>query len=135
MLLSQTSRYALGAAVYLAEHHAEDRAVPVGEIADAIGVPRNYLSKTLHQLARQGVLTSERGPRGGFRLTRDPAQMRLFDVVGPLDPSFAEYGCLLARPSCSDANPCAAYERWRDLADHVCHFLESTHLIDLGRSE
>lgn len=134
MLLSQTSRYALGATAYMAERHEEDRAVPVGEIADAIGVPRNYLSKTLHQLARQGVLTSERGPKGGFRLARNPAHVRLFDVVGPLDPSFAEHGCLLGLPSCSDANPCAAYERWRDLADHMSHFLESTHLIDLTRT-
>lgn len=134
MLLSQTSRYALRAAAYLAEHADDDRPVPVGEIADAIGVPRNYLSKTLHQLARHGVLTSERGPKGGFRLARDPRQVRLFDVVAPLEPAFTERGCLLGRPSCSDADPCAAHERWRELADRVALFLESTHLTDLVRS-
>jgi len=135
MLLSQTSRYALRAAAYLAERFAEERPVPVGEIADAIGVPRNYLSKTLHQLARHGVLTSERGPKGGFRLARDPRQVRLYDVVAPLEPAFTERSCLLGRPSCSDADPCAAHERWRDLADRVTHFLESTHLTDLTRSD
>lgn len=132
MLLSQTSRYALRAAAYLGECFAEDRAVPVGEIADATGVPRNYLSKTLHLLARQGVLLSERGPKGGFRLARPPGLVRLVDVVAPLEPAFTERTCLLGRPTCSDRDPCAAHARWRHLADEVTDFLGSTSLADLS---
>ena len=63
MLLSQTSEYALRAVLYIAEC---DGPVSVGEIAEAVGVPQNYLSKTLHQLARAGVLRSARGPAGGL---------------------------------------------------------------------
>ena len=71
MLLSQTSEYALRAVLHIA---ARSRPVSVGEIAEAVGVPQNYLSKTLHQLARAGVLASamavERDRRG--RIVTEP---------------------------------------------------------------
>ena len=69
-MLSKTSRYALGATAALAERWDEGCAIRVGDIAADLDVPRNYLSKILHQLSRAGVLTSERGPKGGFRLAR-----------------------------------------------------------------
>ena len=64
-MLSRTAEYALRAVLFLA-----DRGEPtnVDLIAERLGVPRNYLSKTLHRLAREGVLTSTRGQGGGFRL-------------------------------------------------------------------
>lgn len=132
MLLSQTSLYGLRAAAYLGERFADEHCVPVGEIADAVGVPRNYLSKTLHQLARHGVLSSERGPKGGFRLAKPPEQIRLIDVVAGLEPGLDQRVCLLGRPTCSDTDPCAAHERWRDLSDQITHFLEATTVANLA---
>ena len=67
MVLSQTAEYALRAVLTIAE---EPGGQPVGayRLADALGIPQNYLSKTLHQLARAGILDSTRGKLGGFRL-------------------------------------------------------------------
>ena len=131
MLISQTSRYALQAAVYLAGQWGEDRLVPVGQIAEALDVPRNYLSKTLHQLARNGVLVSVRGPGGGFRLAGDPSEVKLVEIVLPVEPGLGERHCLLGRATCSDDDACAAHERWRELAEQSRRFLEDTSLSDL----
>ena len=54
-ILSQTSEYALRAATLLARH-AEPGPLDVAVLAKALGIPRNYLSKTLSQLVRAGVL-------------------------------------------------------------------------------
>ncbi|MBK7951841.1 MAG: Rrf2 family transcriptional regulator [Deltaproteobacteria bacterium] len=135
MLLSQTSRYALRAVAYLGECFAEDRSVPVGEIADAVDVPRNYLLEDSAPAGASGDPVSERGPRGGFRLARAPRTIRLVEVVAPLEPAFTERSCLLGRPSCSDTDPCVAHDRWRHLADEVSDFLESTSLADLSRAD
>lgn len=131
MLLSQTSRYAVRAATFLAGRWGEARSIPVAEIADALGVPRNYLSKILHQLARQGICTSERGPKGGFRLARAPDTISLAAVVEPVEPDYAERRCLLGQPICSDDEPCSAHERWQELAESATRFLEDTSLADL----
>lgn len=131
MLLSQTSAYAVRAAVHLAGREGEEGFVRVGEIAGALGVPRNYLSKILHQLARAGVLTSGRGPRGGFRLATAAADVTLAEIVEAVEPGVASRRCLLGRPECTDQNPCALHDRWRGLAHEIDGFLHETTLADL----
>lgn len=133
-VLSQTAEYALRTVLYMAEHAA---AAPfrVAELAAELRIPRNYLSKTMHLLARQGVLTSSRGKSGGFRLARPASQLRLLDVIRPFDHLEARRQCLLGRPSCSDATPCAAHARWKDLADRTTAFFRDTTVADITTAE
>jgi Rrf2 family protein len=133
MLISKTSRYALQAATFLAERWGDADAAQAAEIAEGTGVPKNYLSKVLHQLARQGVLVSERGPKGGFRLARDPAEITLAAVIEPVEPSLSEQHCLLGRPICSDRDPCLAHSGWKALSDELRRFLDETTLAELVR--
>ena len=129
-MLSQTAAYALNAVLYLAEH---DDGTPVNTavMAQALGIPQNYLSKTLHALARGGILTSVRGPAGGFRLAREPRRVSLLEIVGPFDPIGAQRRCLLGRPQCTDRNACAAHEAWKHTADLIARFFRSTTVADL----
>lgn len=130
MILSQTAVYAIKAVMHLAEADAE-APVRVDDIARDLDVPRNYLSKILHVLARNGVLDSTRGPKGGFRLARRPADLTLGDVIKHFDDITEASGCLLGRERCSDDNPCAAHERWRDVSASVRTFLRETSILDL----
>lgn len=133
MILSQTAVYALKAALCLAEAPPARR-LRVDDIALRLGVPRNYLSKIMHALARDGVLTSSRGPGGGFALARPAVDVKLSDVVGPFGAASIESGCLLGRPECSDANPCAAHERWKGVVGSVRSFMDDTSIADLAMS-
>lgn len=130
-MISQTSEYALRAVAYLAE--AEEGAlVRVDEIAQTLDVPRNYLSKILHTLARTGVLTSQRGPRGGFRIDRDRTGITLAEVVSPFDDFVnKERRCLLGQESCSDEAPCAMHEGWMELWQSCWKFFQETTVADL----
>lgn len=133
MILSQTAVYALKAALCLAEAPPERR-LRVDDIASRLGVPRNYLSKIMHALARDGVFTSSRGPRGGFALARPAVDVKLSDVVAPFGAASFDSGCLLGRPECSDANPCAAHERWKGVVASVRSFMGDTSIADLATS-
>ena len=128
-MLSQTAEYALRAAVWLAEH--QDGPVRVGDLAHALRVPQNYLSKTMHQLARAGVLSSLRGKNGGFQLARPAAAIRLLDIVEPFDPVSGRSSCVLGRAVCSDAAPCRAHERWKEVTRTTAAFFSGTTLADL----
>jgi len=130
-VLSQTAEYAIRAVLYIAMKDGEQKPVKLGEIASALEVPRNYLSKTLHQLARTNVLLSERGPSGGFRLGTPPEELRLADVVAPFDPVRLARRCLLGEGECSDATPCAAHERWKPVAEPMRSFFRETTIGDL----
>ena len=129
-MLSQTAEYALRATLHLALAR-DGGPVGVAELAAALGIPRNYLSQTLHQLAREGVLDSVRGKRGGFSLARSPRQTTVLEVIGPFDRVDVERKCLLGRPSCSDSNPCLAHGRWRELSGQLAAFFRETTIADL----
>lgn len=128
-MLSQTAQYALRAVLHIAEHGA-DRPVPVGDIAQALEVPRNYLSKTLHQLARAGVVASTFGPGGGFRLARPADALTLDAVVSPFDTA-AERHCLLGRARCLDSDPCPAHEHWKAISVQIHDFFARTTVAQL----
>ena len=129
-MLSQTAEYALRTVLFLAD---SDDGARVEEIARRLGVPRNYLSKTLHRLAQEGVLRSTRGRGGGFRLAVPPDQLKLLRVVEPFDDISGERRCLLGRPQCSDRNPCPAHHQWRAVSERVTAFFRDRTVGDLLR--
>lgn len=129
MWLTTTAQTALRAVLYIAEQGV-DAPIRVEDIATALGGPRNYLSKTLHALARAGVLRSSRGPGGGFQLAEPPDVLTLARVVEPFEPA-DDRRCLVGRPHCGDANPCQAHRRWSSVADQVEAFFGETTIADL----
>ena len=58
-----------------------DAAVPAARLAEFHGVPAAYLAKTLQALAREGIVESVPGRRGGYRLAKPPADITVLDVV------------------------------------------------------
>lgn len=130
-MLSHTAEYALRAVLYLAQSEDADRFVQVGEIAPALRIPRNYLSKILHLLTRHGVLVSTRGRLGGFRLAAAPDRLYLATVVSPFGRLGETRHCLLGRPECSDRTACAAHARWKDVAERVAAFFRETTVAEL----
>ena len=130
-LLSQTAEHALRAVLYLARHGAR-RLVPATEIAEALGAPHNYLSKTLRRLAQRGLLRSVRGPNGGFGLLVHPASLspsRVLEAVGEWGESLPT--CLVADRPCDPDDPCEVHTRWTTLVEQVLRPLEETSMADL----
>lgn len=131
--LPQTAIYALRA-VHRIATEAEGTPVSVADIAASLRLPRNYLSKTLHHLVREGVLTSSRGPGGGFQLARPAIQVTLGDVVRPF-LSHEGKACILGRGSCDDQSPCAAHETWKPARTEMLEFFDATTIDTLRQSE
>jgi len=130
-MLSQTADYALRAVLYIAER-GDEGPVRVGDMAQALHIPQNYLSKILHQLARAGVLASTRGKTGGFELGVPSDRLRLYTVIAPFDRIEQRRRCLLGRAECSDRAACAAHARWKEVADTVTSFFRETTIADLS---
>lgn len=132
MILSQTSEYALRAVLHLADVEGEEPQ-RVDDIAEALSVPRNYLSKILHSLARSGILVSSRGPGGGFVLTEASRTVPLMQIIELFDPTEPQDRCFLGRPQCLDEDPCPAHDRWGDIKRRIRSFLTETTLEELAR--
>jgi len=133
-VLSQTAEYALRAAIRLARP-GERGPVSVDVLSSELDVPRNYLSKILHALSRAGVVESVRGPGGGFRLARPPGAASLLEVVHVFDDLSSGRSCVLGRPECSEADPCALHDRWVSVSEEVARFFRETTLADAADAE
>ncbi|NNK62209.1 MAG: Rrf2 family transcriptional regulator [Gemmatimonadetes bacterium] len=129
--MTRTAGYALSAALAVAERGGETRSVSATELANTLEIPSNYLAKILHALARDGILISERGRTGGFRLARAPETIRLLDVVQGFDDLGRERQCLLGRGECTDVGGCPAHRDWVKASAPAFHFFESRSLADL----
>ena len=110
-MLSTTSDYALRAILVLAQAK-DDRPMRADEIARATGSPPNYLAKTLNALAKAGLVTSARGPFGGFVLAVPAAELSLAHIIDCFDEPRPQTKCLLGTVACDPARPCAAHQRW-----------------------
>lgn len=132
-MISQTMRYAIRAILLIAERD-ETRPLTVRVIAEELGIPQNYLSKTLHRLVGVNVLRSVRGPGGGFRLSRPASEITLGQLSAAIESGDGQSArrCLLGNPVCSDELACAAHKRWCTIADTIEVFFNETTLADLG---
>jgi Rrf2 family protein len=129
-MISQTAEHALRAVLYLAGH-ADEGPLKVEDIARALGAPRNYLSKTMHLLASHGIVTSARGPRGGFVLRVPPDELQLSTLVALFDPPRQRGLCLLGGRPCTDNAPCRAHFQWKQIQEASLAPLRDTTIADL----
>ena len=131
-MISKTGVHALRAVRALAELPDHDFAA-AQEIAGQIGAPPNYLGKLLRTLALAGLLESQKGKGGGFRLAHPPDAISLYDVVDPIDHLGRWSGCFLGQATCSDEAPCAVHEAWSRVRTVYTDFLKETSIADLSR--
>ena len=130
MHLSKTADHALRAVLYLAQHE-EDGPMPADRIAEALGAPANYLSKTLHQLARAGVVQGYRGPKGGFLLAVPSDELPLADVIEAFDDHSKRDICLMGDRPCDESDPCGVHQTWTSIIRNARRPLEHNTVADL----
>lgn len=129
-MITRTAEYALRALLVLAREES-GRYVPSERIAAATGMPANYTSKTLHRLAQSGLVSSTRGPAGGFVLARPADEISVADVAALFAERPRTNRCLLGNRFCDPAAPCGAHDRWTAVKNAVHAALASTSLSDL----
>lgn len=87
MKLSSRLEYALVALLEIAKHQAQGKPLKVNEIAASQSLPERYLDQIFTSLKRQGILSSQRGMKGGYLLARELWQITLLDVVIAIEGS------------------------------------------------
>ncbi|MBK8232453.1 MAG: Rrf2 family transcriptional regulator [Candidatus Eisenbacteria bacterium] len=127
-MISKSSEYAIRSLAYLAL--AGDRWVLNREIADELELPSPFLTKLLGTLTREGLLESQRGRTGGFRLAKAPEQIRLLQIVDPFDRLSERRHCLLGQSVCSETHSCPLHTEWKKIQDEFRELFAHTTLAE-----
>ena len=133
-MFSQSGLHAVRALVVLARLPASEYA-GAGQLAKETGSPRNYLGKLLQTLAHAGLVESQRGAGGGFRLARPSRKITLLEAVEPFEQISRWNGCILGNARCSEAVPCSLHEQWKAARQPYLEFLHQTTLADVLTSD
>ena len=132
MQLSTKGRYAVMAMTDLAGRGG-DRAVSVAEIADRQQISQAYLEQIFARLRRRGIVTSHRGPGGGYRLARPAAETTVADVVIAVDEPLRAIRCGGGQTGCmKDGARCLTHDLWEETGRQIRAYLASVSLADVA---
>ncbi len=139
-MLSHKAKYALRALLMLARRPSEEL-LQVAEIAEVENVPRKFLEAILGELAKDGILSSQRGKGGGYRLARPADTITFGQIVRLIDGPLAPVPCASVTRyrrcnDCPDERTCAIRHVMRRVRDAMADVLDRTTLADVAvRSE
>lgn len=131
--LSKTTDYGI---VLMARLASEPSPEPQNarELAAGSDLPVPMVSKILKALAKEGLLSSQRGAKGGYALARDPEELPVAEMIRVLEGPLALTDCAMGPSVCSHESACAVREPWQQINRVVERALESITLADLVRS-
>jgi|YNPNPStandDraft_1061719.scaffolds.fasta_scaffold94646_2 Rrf2 family protein len=132
MRLTTRTRYAVRSMIDIALAQA-DRPITRDEIAERQEISPLYLSHILLRLGKAGLISSAKGPGGGYRLLRSPEEIRIADIVRAVGEPIDLVWCTgrERKRQCERIDTCAAHLLWVRLAECVRQTLESVTLAQL----
>ncbi len=108
-MLSNASKYAIRAVLYLAENSSEKKRFGAKFIADELEIPQPFIAKLLQQLVKAKLISSMKGPKGGFYTTPENLQNNICSILHEIESEDIFDGCFLGLPQCRDENPCPVH--------------------------
>lgn len=130
-MFSKSCQYAIRAVLYLATE-AGNQKKGVKEISDALEIPGPFLAKIMQQLSKQHLISSTKGPSGGFYLNEENLQSPMIKVVRSIDGEDFFSSCVLGLPYCSSTHPCPLHEKASEYRNGLLQLLAGQSIRSLA---
>lgn len=130
-MFSKACKYGIRAVLFIAEQSKQGKRPNIDEIAKAVDSPRPFTAKICQQLARNGIISSKKGPSGGFYLQKD-TDLKLVDIVLAIDGDAIFTECSLGLHECSSEFPCPVHDQFVEVRKRIKHMCENTSVMDVA---
>lgn len=132
-MFSKACQYGIKASVYVALESSKGNRTNLKAIAENIDTPEAFTAKILHQLAKSNILSSLKGPTGGFVIEDGRAKtIKLSNIVSAIDGDSIYRGCALGFDVCDARKPCPMHNKFVVIRDDLKYMLENTSLYELA---
>jgi Rrf2 family protein len=133
-MLSNTSKYAIRAVIYLALNSENNAKIGIKQISKELDIPTPFLGKILQSLAKHKLLSSTKGPHGGFGLNKDPEQINLMDIVEVIDGLDSFNMCVLGLPSCTENEAhCPIHKNYAGIREQLKNLFQNENIGELTK--
>jgi Rrf2 family protein len=132
MWITMKTDYATRAVLALALA-GKHQPLKIAEIAERTAIPVSFLEQIMGQLRGAGIVRSERGPRGGYRLNHSPEEITMDRVVRVFQGQLAPIACATrsSPEPCAMEIACPLREAWQEVRDATISTLEKVRFSDL----
>jgi len=127
--LTTKGRYAVTAMLDLALH-GTDRPVSLADISSRQNISLSYLEQLFAKLRRNELVSSVRGPGGGYRLSRSGSEIFVAQIIDAVNEAVDATGCG-GNADCQQGEVCLTHHLWCDLSEQIHTFLSAISLTDL----
>lgn len=121
MRLTTKGRYAVTAMLDLSLNYGVG-AITLADISERQGISLSYLEQLFARLRKQGLVSSSRGPGGGYRLSRSATEITVLDVISAVDEKVDSTQCQ-GKHNCHADEQCVSHELWQSLSDQIRVYL------------
>ena len=132
-MLSNSSKYAIKAVLFLALNASKKNKVMVKDISKPINVPQAYIAKLLQGLVKEKIVSSVRGPKGGFYLDEVNLNHSVMDIVNVIDGEKKLNACIMSLEKCHEGKPCPLHNVLVASRNHILNSLKTKTIEDLVR--
>ncbi|MCR4708981.1 MAG: Rrf2 family transcriptional regulator [Clostridiales bacterium] len=130
-MISTKGRYALRVMIDLAEHNDQGY-VPLKDIAERQQISKKYLEIIVRDLVSAKLITGVSGKRGGYKLTRDPDDYAVGEIIETMEGSLSPVACLACEVNeCPRQEGCQTLPLWSEYDTMVHDFFYGKKLVDL----
>ncbi len=126
MKLTSKGRYAVTAMIDIALNQGKG-AITLSLISSRQGISLSYLEQLFSKLKRAGLVSSARGPGGGYRLSREAEAISVSEIIHAVDELVDARKCT-GRGDCNGGSECLSHELWSDLSGMIDSFLKGITL-------
>jgi Rrf2 family transcriptional regulator, iron-sulfur cluster assembly transcription factor len=131
-MFSKTTEYALRAVIHIAANSSEEKKLSLEEIAAAIDSPRSFTAKILQVLTGKGkVVSSVRGPSGGFYITEKQIQLPIRAILHAMDEDKRLVKCVIGLQECSETRPCPLHSKYKSIKAQLISMFEDKTIRQL----
>ncbi len=130
-MFSKACEYAFRAVLYISVKSINGSKLGINEIAKEIDSPVPFTAKILQTLSREGIVSSIKGPNGGFFIDPKSKPVSLNDVVKAIDGDDVLHSCALGLKECSDKFPCPIHHEIKQYKEHLRLVMKETTVQEL----
>jgi Rrf2 family protein len=129
--LSKKADYALIAMKHMVLR-PDQSASSAREIAEQYDIPVELMAKVLQKLAREGLLASHQGTRGGYQLSRSPSAISVADVIQAVDGPLTVTACSTDEENCEQFSKCSVRDPLWKIKERILFALETCSVLELA---
>ena len=133
MIFSKACEYGIRATVLIAQHSLNNDRVSLKLIAKEIASPEAFTAKILQSLSKNKIVTSVKGPNGGFEIEKEQMQkLKLYQIVLAIDGEDIMDGCGLGLKACNPKKPCPIHDKYMEIRSNLGKMLSETSIYELA---